>query len=258
MTYTFSKQSVERISKTVKTVEAIPNSLVSPASDKMDKGALQHDFRVSIIYNNADSKFYIYCNGGLAQSKGSYWNLAPLSVEAPTTGWTESYVYTTYTFTDGFGDIDFAANADLDSTAIRIARVDYGGVGGKFSVKQIVYGGIIYTPPALPVGAVIPWYGDYDAIPIGFAYCDGTNGTPDMRGLFLRGTNGATLPLNSSGGDTTNTHSHDLMSAYTSTLNYQAGQFTETFYKGPGVTDTAEIDILPPYYCLHYIMFKGV
>lgn len=33
-----------------------------------------------------------------------------------------------------------------------------------------------------PIGGLILWYGDAAAIPAGWALCDGTNGTPDLRG----------------------------------------------------------------------------
>jgi hypothetical protein len=39
----------------------------------------------------------------------------------------------------------------------------------------------------IPRGCIIPWWGNVAAIPVGWAYCDGTQGTPDYRGLFLRG-----------------------------------------------------------------------
>lgn len=41
---------------------------------------------------------------------------------------------------------------------------------------------------AVPSGTILPWYGNISAIPSGFAYCDGTNGTPDLRGRTLVGT----------------------------------------------------------------------
>lgn len=34
----------------------------------------------------------------------------------------------------------------------------------------------------------MPWYGNLADIPNGFIYCDGTNGTPDLRGRTLIGT----------------------------------------------------------------------
>ena len=74
-----------------------------------------------------------------------------------------------------------------------------------------------YAPPTgLAVrGMILPWNGSVATIPTGWALCDGTNGTPDTRGYFIRainsGTSGAT-----SGSTTTGMaggHSHNTMSA---------------------------------------------
>ena len=40
---------------------------------------------------------------------------------------------------------------------------------------------------SVPKGSIIPWYGDKANIPDGFALCDGTNGTPDLRNRFIVG-----------------------------------------------------------------------
>ncbi|MXW84523.1 MAG: tail fiber protein [Boseongicola sp. SB0667_bin_21] len=41
----------------------------------------------------------------------------------------------------------------------------------------------------LPVGTIVAWHpqSESDAVPEGWATCDGTNGTPDLRGRFLAG-----------------------------------------------------------------------
>lgn len=52
----------------------------------------------------------------------------------------------------------------------------------------------------LPVGTILPYVGDLSKIPHGWALCDGTNGTPNLTGRFLQGSNtprqfiGAGLP----------------------------------------------------------------
>ena len=40
----------------------------------------------------------------------------------------------------------------------------------------------------MPVGTILPYIGNLDDIPYGWALYDGTNGTPDLRGRFLEGT----------------------------------------------------------------------
>lgn len=40
---------------------------------------------------------------------------------------------------------------------------------------------------SVPVGTILPWVPNGEGFPAGWRVCDGTNGTPDLRGLFLRG-----------------------------------------------------------------------
>lgn len=39
----------------------------------------------------------------------------------------------------------------------------------------------------VPQGSIVPWYGNIQDIPDGYAICDGSNGTPDLRDRFLVG-----------------------------------------------------------------------
>lgn len=41
------------------------------------------------------------------------------------------------------------------------------------------------TDVIVPYGSIIMWSGNMDNIPIGWAFCDGNNGTPDLRGRFV-------------------------------------------------------------------------
>lgn len=54
----------------------------------------------------------------------------------------------------------------------------------------------------LPIGFIGMWYGSLGALPAGWQNCDGTNGSPDMRGFFPRGAGGA-LALGATGGSAT-------------------------------------------------------
>src|SRR5690606_19832012 len=44
---------------------------------------------------------------------------------------------------------------------------------------------------AIPVGGIIMWSGSIASIPAGWALCDGTNGTPDLRDRFIVGAGGS-------------------------------------------------------------------
>ena len=54
---------------------------------------------------------------------------------------------------------------------------------------------------SVPKGTILPWYGNADSVPNGYAICDGRNGTPDLRGRFLVGVDGSTYKLGSKGGE---------------------------------------------------------
>ena len=53
---------------------------------------------------------------------------------------------------------------------------------------------------SLPTGSIIPWYGNLADIPDGFALCNGSNGTPDLRDKFITGA-GSTYALGDTGGE---------------------------------------------------------
>jgi len=63
----------------------------------------------------------------------------------------------------------------------------------------------------IPVGAVVFWPGSVVSIPAKWQLCDGTNGTEDLRGVFLVGAGGSYNP-----GDTGGAASNDLSHAHTS------------------------------------------
>lgn len=67
----------------------------------------------------------------------------------------------------------------------------------------------------VPIGAVMIWKGSAASIPDGFQLADGTNGTPDMRGLFVMGISATEDDddLLDTGGATTHTHTMGTISS---------------------------------------------
>lgn len=49
----------------------------------------------------------------------------------------------------------------------------------------------------LPTGVIAMWSGSEASIPSGWNLCDGSNGTPDLRGWFIRSSYGAAVPVGS-------------------------------------------------------------
>ena len=111
--------------------------------------------------------------------------------------------------------------------------------------------------PALALGVIAIWNGSIATIPGGWALCDGTQGTPDLRDRFLQGAGGSLNP-DDTGGASTHTH------PFTSDLHFH------TMLAGPTITDGAVFSDLtdsvavvgttdaassnPPFHALAYIM----
>lgn len=106
-------------------------------------------------------------------------------------------------------------------------------------------------------GIVVAWSGAIVDIPTGWALCDGTQGTPDLRDRFVVGA-GTTYNPSDTGGNVN--HSH----------NFTGDGHLHTLAAGPGVTagptwrtqttsipatgTTDNANGLPPYYSLAFIM----
>ncbi len=135
----------------------------------------------------------------------------------------------------------------------------------------------------IPRGSIIAFNGE--TTPEGWALCDGTNGTPDLRGRFILGSgsgNGLTQRnLNDKGGEENHKITIDEMPKHHHyTIDRKIGPyfdqylgFANTAYSGGGgntlgtdggddskrfVTGDSGLDksmgIMPPYYVLTYIM----
>lgn len=118
----------------------------------------------------------------------------------------------------------------------------------------------------IPTGGIIAWSGT--TAPDGWALCDGTNGTPDLRGRFILG-NSSSHAIGSTGGDEEvtltlaqmPTHSHEITVIKAgSTVQYQSGTTNITPFGGTRTTITKDTgssqphNNMPPYYTLAYIM----
>jgi hypothetical protein len=130
---------------------------------------------------------------------------------------------------------------------------------------------------ALPIGSILPFFGTDDAIPEGWALCNGENGTPNLNDCFLLGADDHTYPFNQTGGNKTltleakhlpeHTHSH-TRTIYSELYNFWGEEddtgwdrwsrrvaHSRTSSSGEGLSSSHQaIEILPPYLYLRYIM----
>lgn len=70
----------------------------------------------------------------------------------------------------------------------------------------------------VPAGTIVDWSGAADNIPDGWALCDGTNGTPDLRGKFTLGA-GPSYEVGATGGEETHKLTKEEMPAHSHTAN---------------------------------------
>lgn len=117
----------------------------------------------------------------------------------------------------------------------------------------------------IPRGVIVAFYGD---VPAGWLLCDGTNGTPDLRGRFVLGAS-PTDQLDTGGGERTHTLTQDEMPVHSHSMclprgnqNWDGGSNSETFWGG-GCDNRRQTDNagggqshnnMPPYWVLRYIM----
>lgn len=129
----------------------------------------------------------------------------------------------------------------------------------------------------LPNGVIVMWSGPLDAIPSGWALCDGQEGTPDLRNRFVLGV-GAAEYLGSTGGSRAHkhragNHTHQIdppslrlrpvygysgfRGAGTRGRSYTLPEQTfnlRSFKSGPTTYIPDAVPHLPPYYKIAFIM----
>jgi microcystin-dependent protein len=165
------------------------------------------------------------------------------------------------------GNVEITADSLTTTGAIR--------AGGAIRARAFVGLG------AVPVGAILMWSGAENALPPGWALCNGENGTPDLRDRFIVGS-GANYAVGSTGGANTVTLTPGNLPAYTvlnTTVAFaNSGQnvLTQGLQSNVRIRNTGPaqphshplearlppgglqpLENRPPYYALAFIMYKG-
>ena len=198
-----------------------------------------------------------------------------------------------------FGDIIISSGATTGNEAAKVTVKSSGNVGigttdpanklhvvgdSKFEGSINVTGSITVPssgPGMIPKGGIIMWSGAATAIPTGWALCDGSNSTPDLRNRFIVGAGQTYTPGNTGGADsviltvgqlaqhghgsgsaTVYSHSHSrtgtkLLSGatgwYALTENWPSNSSTINISLSNAGSNQAH-ENRPPYYALCFIM----
>jgi hypothetical protein len=79
--------------------------------------------------------------------------------------------------------IDVTAIKNLSDVANKLQA------GGLTVPGNLTVSGTVLSNSLAPVGSIIMWSGTNASLPSNWKFCDGSNGTPDLRGRFIMGTN---------------------------------------------------------------------
>ena len=85
----------------------------------------------------------------------------------------------------------------------------------QLATTAFVNASILY---AVPAGVITLWSGSIASIPLGWALCNGSSGTPDLRDRFVVGA-GTTYAVNATGGANTVTLDATMIPAHTHTVS---------------------------------------
>jgi hypothetical protein len=172
------------------------------------------------------------------------------------------------------GNITTVTSTTVNATTINTNSVV--APGGTLTVTgNVAATGVFSGNGTIPIGGIIMWSGA--VVPAGWQICNGTNGTPDLRGRFIVGTGLATGPgagpttyaLNNRGGSEGSDHNHNIDPPNTTTTSTGGGNGVAAVHENDGWPGghTHDVDITaftsggasatdnrPPFFALAYIM----
>jgi microcystin-dependent protein len=168
------------------------------------------------------------------------------------------------------GDAEFSGNFTAGSgTLAELSVAQGGGSFGSVTVDgdvTVAAGKPMEGLGVIPVGGILMWA--QETVPDGWAVCDGENGTPDLRGLFVRGADSA-YGVGATGGVARVTLSVDQIPSHTHTYTFPSGEGQGSVlvrnnsghiwrYEKDATTESAggggAHENRPPFFALYFIM----
>lgn len=95
-----------------------------------------------------------------------------------------------------------------------------------YSTSNTAVATTAFVQSVFPCGMILMWNSTAASIPAGFQLCDGTNGTPDLRGQFIIGA-GGTYSANATGGHSNVTLSSSNLPSHTHTFSASTSGSTD-------------------------------
>jgi hypothetical protein len=92
------------------------------------------------------------------------------------------------------------------TTSVSVASPDLIVTSLKLGSQDLAAQLATMSQSLVPKGTIAMWSGAANAVPAGWALCDGTNGTPDLRSRFIIGADTKALLPNQTGGSTSHNH----------------------------------------------------
>ena len=169
--------------------------------------------------------------------------------------WYDSPIITLAGAKHGLDSIQSALNTHKSS----------GDHDGRYYTKSQLDPILAAASQLVPPGVIVMWSGSIANIPSGWALCDGTNGTPDLRNRFIVGA-GSSYAVGAKGGAAEVTLTVDQMPSHRHSVAAQSGTGSGVtgLYYGDGTTsrtvwtsyvgDGKPHENRPPYYALAFIM----
>ena len=175
---------------------------------------------------------------------------------------------------------DFGASGRVTAAALAVAgEAEFSSatsIAGDASVEgNLTVSGSVSGYGSVPVGTIVLWSGAASDIPDGWALCNGSNGTPDLRGRFVVGydSNDGDYSVGNTGGEKTHKLTTSEMPSHNHSYSFKGADLAGSWknnnyfynqseaYSGNNNTKytdstggNAAHENRPPYYTLCYIM----